>query len=254
MKKVLITLCSVAILFSFLFSVEVCAAELADGVYEVEIALWHSEDDKESMAASAINPKATIKVVDGIKTMYIRCDEMSMMGIKASLQELKIADSSGDFTNAAVISTDSQGNPTSFSFVLPHEGEYISVKVNPHLAIMGNRDIGARIKIDYSSVKLIKSEETTTAIHTEALSELPVEVVTQQLTESQTSAEYSEQVLTDSIDFEESHTVSQLNSNTELTPYENDDDSKNSVFISVLIVAFVLAVAAFTVISIKRRK
>lgn len=163
MKKRLSAIIFILAILSSMFSLNAYAAEMNDGIYEVQIALWHSEDDKESMAASAVEAKATIEVENGVKTMHIKSGEMSMMGIKASLQELRIADKSGNFTDATVESKDSEGNPTGFYFTMPHTDEYITVKVNPHLAIMGNKDIGARIKVDYSTLKLIKTAETTNA-------------------------------------------------------------------------------------------
>lgn len=152
------------------FSICASALEMTDGTYEVNIALWHSEDDKESMAADSVGTKATIVVENGVKTMHITSGEMSMMGIKASLQELRIADANGNYTDAKVEFKNAEGNPTGFYFTMPHTNEYITVKVNPHLAIMGNKDIGARIKVDYSTLKLVKSAVTVTQTDSETMS------------------------------------------------------------------------------------
>lgn len=163
MRKSFFAIVFVLVCLFSMFSLSAYAAEMADGTYEVNIALWHSEDDKESMAADAIGTKATIVVENGVKTMHITSGEMSMMGIKASLQELRIADENGTYTDAKIESKNSEGSPTGFYFTMPHTDEYITVKVNPHLAIMGNKDIGARIRVDYSTLKLIKAAEVTTA-------------------------------------------------------------------------------------------
>lgn len=197
MKKSVISVILMLALAVSAFSFGAYAAEMADGTYEVNIALWHSEDDKASMAADAVGTKARIEVVNGVKTMRITSGEMSMMGMKASLQELRIADKSGNFTDAKIESKNSEGNPTGFCFVMPHTDEYITVKVNPHLAIMGNKDIGARIKVDYSTLKLIKAAETvaddepktTVAQTVYANGETAEAVVTVTVTENQTEAE-----------------------------------------------------------------
>lgn len=192
MKKTLLSLMLAILVCIPFFAFNASAAEMADGIYEVNIALWHSEDDKESMAASSVEATATIKVENGIRTMHIRTGEMSMMGMKASLQELRISDKNGNFADATVESKNSEGNPTGFYFTLPHTDEYITVKVNPHLSIMGNRDIGARIRVDYSTLRLIKAAETTaaepetTVVHTVDESGEEIEMV---VTVSQTEAQ-----------------------------------------------------------------
>jgi|LSQX01.2.fsa_nt_gb hypothetical protein len=141
------------------FSTNALAVEFIDGMYEVNIALWHSEDDRKSMAAASVGKTAAIVVENDIKTMYITSSEISIMGIKATLQELKVEDTSGNFVDAKVAARDSKGNPTGFYFIMPNTSEYINVKVNPHIAIMGNIDIGARIKVDYSTLELVQPFE-----------------------------------------------------------------------------------------------
>ena len=93
--------------------------------------------------------------------MYITTKEMTLGTIKASLQELYIGSISGDYKSnpATIVNKDSNGNPNMWSFTLPNEDELIDVVVNPHVAIMGNSDIAARLKVDYSTLKFI-SEST----------------------------------------------------------------------------------------------
>ncbi len=250
MKKKLFSIAFILVILSSFFSVNAFAVEMADGTYEVNIALWHSEDDKESMAADAIGKKATIVVENGVKTMHITSGEMSMMGIKASLQELRIADRSGNFTDAKVESKDSEGNPTGFYFTMPHTNDYITVKVNPHLAIMGNKDIGARIKVDYTTLKLIKSAETTTEfepdITTAQLTDDIEETVSH--TDAQTStdaAEISEQITDESM-------LSSENENTSAYVQPESNEKNNSPFIIGALTAAVIVV--LVIILIKRKK
>ena len=131
-----------------------------DGTYEVNVALWNATSDKESMAADALNNKAKIIVKDGKATMYISTKEMTFGTIKASLQEFYIGNSSSDYKNhsATIIEKDAQGNPTLWTFELPHENEYIDVMMNPHVAMMGNMDLGARIKVDYTTLTYVSNQ------------------------------------------------------------------------------------------------
>ena len=131
-----------------------------DGTYSVDVALWNATSDKESMAASAINSKAKIIVKDGKATMYLSTKEMSFGSIKASLQEFYIGSEQEDYKNhsATIIEKDEQGNPTLWAFELPHENEYINVMMNPHVAMMGNMDLAARLKIDYTTLTYVSDK------------------------------------------------------------------------------------------------
>ena len=131
-----------------------------DGTYSVDVALWNATSDKASMAAAALDSKAKIIVKDGKATMYISTKEMSFGTIKASLQEFYIGSAQEDYKNhsATIIEKDTQGNPTLWSFELPHEDEYINVMMNPHVAMMGNMDLEARIKVDYSTLTYISDK------------------------------------------------------------------------------------------------
>lgn len=126
---------------------------LADGIYKVSVQLWHATNNNPSMAAASLKDSARITVKDGVSTMYVYTQSMTFGSITASLQELKIADLNGNYAVASVGSEDASGNPTSFSFGLPHTQEYIMVKVNPHVEMMGNQDLDARIRVDYTSLE-----------------------------------------------------------------------------------------------------
>ncbi|MGC4018145.1 MAG: NEAT domain-containing protein [Muricomes sp.] len=126
---------------------------LADGIYKVPVQLWHATNNNPSMAAASLKESARITVKNGVYTMYLYTQPMTFGSITASLQELKIADLNGNYTAANAESRDASGNPTSFSFGLPHTQEYIVVKVNPHVEMMGNQDLDARIRVDYASLE-----------------------------------------------------------------------------------------------------
>ncbi len=134
---------------------------LKDGIYEVPVWLWHATKNQASMAAQSLNNTARIVVKNGVKTMYIYTKSMKYGNIEASLQELKVEGADGKYISAKVEERDAAGNPVCFSFTLPHTKEYLNVKVNPHVAIMGNQDIDARFRINYSSLKQVSSVQVT---------------------------------------------------------------------------------------------
>ena len=129
----------------------------SDGTYNVDVALWNATQDQASMAASAIDSKATVVVKDGVATMYLTTKEMTMGTIKAWLEELYIGSSSDDYKSnpATIVSKNADGKVTMWSFTLPNEDELFDVVVNPHVAIMGNVDIPARIKVDYRTLTYV---------------------------------------------------------------------------------------------------
>lgn len=250
MKKKIFSIAFILVILSSVFSINAFAAEMADGTYEVNIALWHSEDDKESMAADAIGKKATIVVENGVKTMHITSGEMSMMGIKASLQELRIADRNGNFTDAKVESRNSEGNPTGFYFTMPHNNEYITVKVNPHLAIMGNKDIGARIKVDYSTLKLIKPAETITEVKTETTNIQTTNISGESVTETVVITEIV--TVDNSEDTIIENTIANTTDDTTTNDQTNPHKQSNSAII--IIVAIVVVIIILVALKIKRKK
>ena len=130
-----------------------------DGTYEVPVYLWNASSDKASMASSALKQNAIITVKAGKKMMTIYTTQMKMGSIEAYLQELKVK--YGDTYQAIEpASYDENGNPTSFTFELPNTDEYILVKMNPHVAMMGNTDLDARIKVDYDGLKVVSNDNS----------------------------------------------------------------------------------------------
>lgn len=134
-------------------------AKLKDGVYEIPVALWNATQDKASMAASSFNGTARIVVKNGEMTVYVYTQPMQFGTIIASLQEMKVEQTDGSWVNAVAESKSSDGNPTCFSFTLDELTQYVNTKVNPHVAMMGNQDLDARLKFDLVAIKSV-SENT----------------------------------------------------------------------------------------------
>lgn len=129
------------------------AIQLEDGTYRIPVALWNATSDKASMASSSLEETAKLVVKDGKMTVYIYTKPMSFGAITASLQEMKVEQSDGSWVNAVVESKSADGNPTCFSFALDELKPFVAVKVNPHVAMMGNQDLDARLKFDLTSIK-----------------------------------------------------------------------------------------------------
>ena len=144
---------------------EIDINNLKDGLYELPVALWHATKDQKSMAASSVNETARILVKEGNITVYIYTMPMTFGSITASLQEMKVEQSDGTWVNAVVETKSSDGNPTCFSFSLDKLQQFINVKVNPQVEMMGNSDLDARIKFDLTSIKFV-SENTDSDILT----------------------------------------------------------------------------------------
>lgn len=125
-----------------------------DGLYEVEINLLNAGKDEESMASSAIDKKALVNIVDGKAEIYLSTKPLTIGTIIASLQTLQYEEIDGTYSYADVTTKSQDGTPTGFKFTLPSYDEILNVKVNPMVAIMGNRDINARLKVDYSTMVL----------------------------------------------------------------------------------------------------
>lgn len=132
---------------------------LKDGVYEIPVALWHASQDKASMAAESFNGTARIVVKDGNMTVYVYTKPMTFGSITASLQEMKIQQADGLWVNADVQQKSSDGNPVCFSFPLDKLSEYVSAKVNPHVEMMGNQDLDARLKFNLAEIKLVSETD-----------------------------------------------------------------------------------------------
>lgn len=138
---------------------------LTDGVYQLPVALWNATADQASMANSALLPTAKLIVKNGEYQLYISTQSMTFGTITASLQTLKYPDAQGNY-QLATVEAEKDGNPTQFSFPIYSQDEYILVKVNPEVALMGNQDIDARIKLDWTQLTAYVEEETTNEVVT----------------------------------------------------------------------------------------
>ena len=132
---------------------------LPDGKYQVSVQLWHATMDKESMGNAAILPDALIEVKKGEYTMTVATTQMTMGTITSCLGSLWVKESDGTYTAAKIVECNNPNKqPSAFSFIMPVKEEYLDVKIDPQVEIMGSDPIDARLKIDWNTLKAVSNQ------------------------------------------------------------------------------------------------
>ena len=124
---------------------------LADGIYELPIELWHVTENRPSMVAASLNGTARIVVEDGVETMYIYIKA----GTMGYIPGFQIMSEAGTYVNAQAMATDTNGNITSFSFLLESHTQYLNIKVITSAGT--DQGMEARFKFDFNQLKAIDS-------------------------------------------------------------------------------------------------
>lgn len=130
---------------------------LPNGIFEVDIALWHATLNQPSIANDAFNTTARILVEDGVYTMFVYTRPLTFGAVTASLQSMQVETASGGFSYATIEARVNH-NPTVFSFEMPHENEFIAVEVNPMVSIVGYQYIDARLRVNWGTIRQVESE------------------------------------------------------------------------------------------------
>ena len=134
---------------------------LPDGKYQVSVQLWHATMDKESMGNAAILPDALIEVKKGEYTMTVATTQMTMGTITSCLGSLWVKEADGTYTAAKIVECNNPNKqPSAFSFIMPVKEEYLDVKIDPQVEIMGSEPIDARLKIDWNTLKAVSNQTT----------------------------------------------------------------------------------------------
>lgn len=132
---------------------------LPDGKYQVSVQLWHATMDKESMGNAAILPDALIEVKKGEYTMTVATTQMTMGTIASCLGSLWVKEADGTYTAAKIVECNNPNKqPSAFSFIMPVKEEYLDVKIDPQVEIMGSEPLDARLKIDWNSLKAVPNQ------------------------------------------------------------------------------------------------
>lgn len=148
--------------------------DLDDGYYEVDVDLWHASMDKASMGDPSMGDTALIQVKKGKYTMRVTAEPMTVSGITAILQSLQVKQKSGSYKSAKIVKKSSKLRI--FEFELPSTDEYIKVKVDPKVEVMGKDPVDARLKIDWDTIDEVDEDDwdsTKTSTTTSDDEEMP---------------------------------------------------------------------------------
>lgn len=138
---------------------------LEDGYYEVNVSLYHEREDKPSMGNGAMVNKANILSKEGKYHMIVASNKMTVQNITASLVSFQVRDDneyyyfSKAYAYDLEIEGESQKRPRVFEFSINRKDPMIYVKVDPKVKPMGEVPIGARLKIDWSSLRQVEESK-----------------------------------------------------------------------------------------------
>lgn len=134
---------------------------LPNGKYNVQVALWHATSNKASMGNPTLNSKALLTVQNGSYTMDVSTHPMTVGTITACLQTLQIRQADGSYKYAQITAKNNpNGQPSVFRFVLPSKEEYIQVKIDPKVEVMGEDPLPARLKISWDTLTKASDDAT----------------------------------------------------------------------------------------------
>ena len=142
--------------------------DVEDGLYSLNVSLWHETEDKPSMGNGALDPKAELFVKDGKGTLFLGTKALKVSNIQASLSRV-FYDTDDGFSAATPLCYDltPEGEPLPrpriFALPLDVKKDTIRLKVDPKVAPMGDEPLNARLKLDFQSMKKMEADENTLA-------------------------------------------------------------------------------------------
>ena len=152
--------------------------DLKDGLYAIDVSLWHETEDKPSMGNGALDHKAELFVKDGKATLFLGTKALSVSNIQASLCRVFYETDEG--FSAAVphcydlkVEGEELPRPRIFALPLKEKTDMMKVKVDPKVAPMGDEPLNARLKLDFKSLKAIHADETTLAMQAKSGAKRP---------------------------------------------------------------------------------
>lgn len=152
--------------------------DLKDGLYAIDVSLWHETEDKPSMGNGALDHKAELFVKDGKATLFLGTKALSVSNIQASLCRVFYETDEG--FSAAVphcydlkVEGEELPRPRIFALPLKEKTDMMKVKVDPKVAPMGDEPLNARLKLDFKSLKAIHADETTLALRAKSGAKRP---------------------------------------------------------------------------------
>lgn len=251
MKRLSVMIIS-AIIIVMSLCISPAAVNMEDGIYEVPVILMHKEDEKESFGNKYVAQVGLLEVVDGKMTVTILLTT-DMDGIEFSYYTNGSLE--GDTKNGKAVSDVTvAGTVYEQGFEIPvvksgDIGLKFSVPVMP-------MSPSARLRIDYSSAKLIESYESETqATITEVSATSPDEVTeitgTEKGTEEETTAE-KEDILTE-IATENTTETTTAEKEQVCEILEENGEEKAPISYAIALIGIVVVVV-LTALKLKRRE
>lgn len=157
MKKYLIFVVAASLLLP-IFSI---AAEtsIEDGIYEVDVALWHAYEDKPSMGNQGLERKADMKIEDGHMELYLKMKTLTVGELTTSVTRIFYANEESKSYKLAKmyaydieIPNETLKRPQVFVIPLQEKNQLYSVFVDPKVPAMGVEPIKARLKVNWDTL------------------------------------------------------------------------------------------------------
>ncbi|MDO5061630.1 MAG: NEAT domain-containing protein [Peptostreptococcaceae bacterium] len=140
---------------------------LQDGLYQVEVGLWHAYEEKESMGNTGLVSTAEIFVENNKMHAYLGMKTLTVGDITTSLTRLFYADEASKSYRSAdtylfdiEIPNETKKRPRVFGIPLEEQKEFYNLLVDPKVAVMGTDPIKARLKIDWTTLEPIDIEKS----------------------------------------------------------------------------------------------
>lgn len=122
-----------------------------DGYYKVKVQLWHANKNQASAGAACVSSPAYVHIDGSEITMRLVTKKMNKSGITAHLGDGDFyIYEDGSYNAASLIST--EDSKWIHEFNLPNDtSTFYKCKVDPHVDVMGDEPVNARLKVTWSS-------------------------------------------------------------------------------------------------------
>ncbi|MDO5521850.1 MAG: NEAT domain-containing protein [bacterium] len=101
--------------------------------YPLTVELWNASKDTVSMGNDAFTGKAELVVSKDKTSIVVYTQPMEYLGMKGYVYDFSVEDNTGAYKDATVLSKDTNGIPTSFSFEITKLQEFFNVKADARL-------------------------------------------------------------------------------------------------------------------------
>lgn len=234
----------------------VSAATLQDGVYEVPVELWHKEDNKLSTGNDYIHSVAKLEVENGKHTLTIVLPETMDDMVFWYYLDGSVSGETAEAKEVSDVTVDGKTYEQGFSFPLVKTSGEVGLKFKvPAMAWLGMNP-SAKLKIDYSSVKIISQKvSATSAVTTTKAPDVTEKTVEESISET-TTTEASTQAQSTQPETLASTSVLESTSASEAAAVQEnvaETETDSPKYIWIIVGVAVVAVIVVAVIIIKKK-